>query len=726
MRCLLAVLLICTSASPQQPTGTDGPHKDDSTDFVVRINVNLVQVDAVVTDAKGSPVTGLTAKDFEVLQDGVPQTITNFSYVAEGMRSTSALPAPSPAKTDLSIPVPPIPLTREHVRRTIVLMVDDLGLSLTGVAYVRVALKKFVDHDMQPGDIVAIVRTGGGVGALQQLTKDKRLLYAAIDQVKFHFMARAASFAPVDLSRTLEAPSEGSGGSSAQDGNAARYATMDIAEKCMLDTNSAFGSLAAIRYVVQGLRDVPGRKALILLSEKLQISDRPDLQDSPCEPYRRVGEILRKVTDTAERSAVVIYTIDPHGLDPLVPDATSNPFGGGPLKTGTTPEQVLINNQREMSIADFYGKIGLQELADATGGTFAFHSDTAGAIREAVNDSSSYYLLGYRPPASTFEGKDRSRRFHHVTVKLKRPGLRVRSRTGFYGYPGREHVPSNISKEQQFARVLMSPFAENDIHLRTTTFFSELEKPLLTTFIYIDTKDLTFAPDADGNRKAALNAISVTFDKNGTAVDNIQRTYTLSTNEQDYALAQNGALLTLQQTAQKPGPYQVRVVILDVRTGKFGSANQFVEVPDLNRGRLALSGILLKRFESGVAGASKDASRATPDTYGNEATRIFKLGETIRWYYQIFNAKSGPDQRADLGVQVRVFRDGSPVMRSELASAHLFQNPQAKYLATSGHMVLGQNFTPGDYALQLVVTDELAKKKYSTASQSIDFEVENP
>ena len=83
--------------------------------------------------------------------------------------------------------------------------------------------------------------------------------------------------------------------------------------------------------------------------------------------------------------------------------------------------------------------------------------------------------------------------------------------------------------------------------------------------------------------------------------------------------------------------------------GKVRSANQFVEVPDLNPGRLALSGILLKRFESGVAGTSKDASRATPDIYGNEATRIFKLGETIRWYYQIFNAKSGLDQRAEPG-----------------------------------------------------------------------------
>ena len=509
---------------------------------------------------------------------------------------------------------------------------------------------------------------------------------------------------------------------------------MDAAEKCMLDTNSTFGSLAAIRYMVQGLRDLPGRKALVLLSEKLQISQRPDFanpgldSDKSCDRYRTAGELLRRVTDAAERSAVVIYTIDPHGLDPLVPDASINPFAGGPVRSGTAPE-TLISDEREMRIADFYARGGLQKLADETGGTFAAHNDTAGAIREAVNDSSNYYLLGYRPPASTFEGKGRSRRFHRVSVRVKRPGLSVRSREGFYGFPGREDEPRNISKGQQFARVLMSPFAQNDIHLRTTTFFSELEKPLLTTFVYIDTKEITFATDADGSPKAALNAVSVTFDKDGTPVDNTQRTYTLTTKDKDHSLPETGAILTLQHAVQNPGPYQVRVAIRDDRSGKMGSANQFVEVPDLNRGRLALSGILLKEVQPATGADDRSQHHAnTPavDPNGNEAVRIFKPGETIGWYYQIFNAKSGADQTAKLKVQVRIFRDGAPLMQSAAVSAHLPQNPPANYVATSGHMVLGQDFAPGDYALQLVVTDELAKRKYSAASQWIDFSVENP
>ena len=121
------------------------------------------------------------------------------------------------------------------------------------------------------------MRTAEGIGALQQFTTDKRVLYAAIDQMKVHFMARASSFGPVDLARSLEAPSiVGRGRNNTPTLNADRYAAAEAAEECFQDTNSAIGSLGAIRYIVQGLRDLPGRKARILFSEKMQISERPD------------------------------------------------------------------------------------------------------------------------------------------------------------------------------------------------------------------------------------------------------------------------------------------------------------------------------------------------------------------------------------------------------------------------------------------------------------------
>lgn len=120
----------------------------------IRISVRLVQLDAVVTGLDGHPVTGLTAGDFEVLQDGRTQDIVHCSYVPVNARQSSE-----------SV-LQPERLRPEQVRRTIALVADDLNLSFTSVGWVREALRRFVDEQMQPGDLVAILRTSGAMGAL--------------------------------------------------------------------------------------------------------------------------------------------------------------------------------------------------------------------------------------------------------------------------------------------------------------------------------------------------------------------------------------------------------------------------------------------------------------------------------------------------------------------------------------------------------------------------------
>src|SRR5256714_594533 len=201
---LLQSLFISTSAQPPTPT-PGAPQKPETTiarDDVVRITSNLVQIDAVVTDRKGKAVAGLGTEDFEIYEDGRPQRITNFSFIArdEVGVSTNALAAKKSDRATTTVnPVPTIRLRPEQIRRTFALVVDDLGLSFESMHYVRAALRKFVDEQIQPGDLVAIIRTGAGVGALQQFTSDKRLLYAAIERVKWNSRGRSgiAAFSPI-------------------------------------------------------------------------------------------------------------------------------------------------------------------------------------------------------------------------------------------------------------------------------------------------------------------------------------------------------------------------------------------------------------------------------------------------------------------------------------------------------------------------------------------------
>src|SRR2546423_5683157 len=199
-----APIPVAPARSSQQ---TRRPATTQDEDEVVRITTNLVQLDVSATDNNGHQITDLSPDDFEVREDNRPQKITNFSYVStEAGATTATAAAAQPAATSQrpatrnAPPVPPVPLRPEQVRRTVALVVDDLGLSFESMHFVRGALRKFVDEQMQPGDLVAIIRTGAGVGALQQFTSDKRLLYAAIDRVKWNSRGRAgiAAFAPIE------------------------------------------------------------------------------------------------------------------------------------------------------------------------------------------------------------------------------------------------------------------------------------------------------------------------------------------------------------------------------------------------------------------------------------------------------------------------------------------------------------------------------------------------
>ena len=124
-------------------------------------------------------------RDFEVTLGGERQEVTNFSYVSNVVEDARDRGG-APAVDKNAPPVPPARLRPSQVRRTIALVVDDLGASFESTAFIRDALKKYVDRQMQPGDLVAIIRTSAGMGALQQFTSDKRQLHAAIERVRWY------------------------------------------------------------------------------------------------------------------------------------------------------------------------------------------------------------------------------------------------------------------------------------------------------------------------------------------------------------------------------------------------------------------------------------------------------------------------------------------------------------------------------------------------------------
>ena len=701
-----ALLLLTPSPAQTPPQKVPGPPAPASPSTnqepgVIRITVSLVQIDAVVTDSKGKQVTNLEPKDFEVLQDGKPQKITNFSYITLQHPATGAPSTPKKPNAPSGPVLPAVPLRPEQVRRTIALVVDDLGLSFEGTAYVRQAVKKFVDTQMQPGDLVAILRTSAGMGALQQFTSDQRVLYAAIDRVRWYPFGRkgVAAFPALNSGTTAD----------------------DTNLEAFRQEIFTVGTLGALNYVVQGLRELPGRKSVVLLSEGFPFFSREDPGANS-----RVTEALRRLTDLANRASVVMYAIDARGLPTLQFTAADDTSG-----LSTTGFQDALNQRREQY---FDSQTGMVYLAEQTGGFFVHdNNDIDGGLRTILDDLTGYYLIGFKPDPITFNAKKAGPDFHKIKVKVNVPGLHVRSRTGFYGVPD-EEKPVYRTRSDQLIAALTSPFGSGDVHLKLTSLFSDDARggPLVRSLLHIDAHDLTFTDEPDGLKKTVIDVLAITFGDSGAMIDQVDRTYTMKLKPDQYKQSlERGFLYTTNVPIRKSGAYQLRVALRDPSSQRVGSASQFIEVPDVRKGKLAVSGIWISADPSQLKTKGQDQAdtedQARASSEGSPAVRVFHPGSAIVYTYQIYNAHFDSHGNApEVQVQTRVFRDGREIFSGKPATVKSTGQTDLKRVATAGELRLGPAMEPGDYVLQVTVTDNLAKPKYRTATQWIDFEVIRP
>jgi hypothetical protein len=247
--------------------------------------------------------------------------------------------------------------------------------------------------------------------------------------------------------------------------------------------------------------------------------------------------------------------------------------------------------------------------------------------------------------------------------------------------------------------------------------------------LYFDPSQLRFADEPDGWHTAVIDIVAMTFGEEGQQVDATDKTWTLRLKNDAYAdVLKNGMVYSVHVPVKKPGAYQVRVVLRDAGSELLGSASQFIEVPDIDKGRLALSGIVLRKEQPlAIATEGQDhqeGAQADVDPQGTPAVRIFKQGAAITYGYQILNAQADGNQKADLEVQTRLFRDGQEVYAGKPSPVQVAGQADPKRLIGGGRMQLGAKISPGDYVLQVVVTDKLAKEKYRVATQAMDFEIQ--
>ncbi len=679
---------------PPKSRTTQQPTPDVDSQDVVRITTNLVQIDAVVTK-DGKHVTDLRPEEFELFEDDHPQTITNFSYISNVPTEPSTNISKPPAanlKDKAAPPVLPAVARPQDVRRTVALVVDDLGMSFQSVSLARSQARKFINEQLQPNDLVAIIHTSGEVGALQQFTTDRRMIHNAIDHLRWYPCSRAGLevFAPV--------------GRGAVEPNAPCGSLRNLRD-----------TLRALKFIVEGMRDLPGRKSLVLFSDQLPVETQEPATNAPggdsADLRTDYTGQLKKVAELAIRSSVVIYAVDTRGL--AYTGLTAADKITFPPRDRVQPDLVLNRIMDGRSKAMIAGREGADLIARQTGG-FMVRNSNDFKLKEIAEDQKGYYLLGYRPNDGTFNQK-----FHHIKVTVKRRGLSVRTRTGFFGIDKPPLETNELTAGDQMKKALMSPFGASAITVRLTNLFTNFEAgSLLRSLIYIGAQDLVFVDQPDNFHTASFDLGIVLFGENGNVNDFQSRAVTLRLRDEAYQSAlRSGIVYTLDTALKQPGAFQFRIAIRDQKSSRIGSAGQFIQIPNLSDGRLALSGIVVTK-DAPSSAAGDDAISSGP------AVRQFRAGSSIILAYSIYGALTDPATRLSrLTTQTRIFRDGKAVYTGTPTPVEVDSKTDLKRIPSIIRLQLGTEFPPGEYVLQVIVTDQLEKEKQQIVSQWIDFEI---
>ena len=644
-----------------------------------RAGTRLATFDAVVTDRKGRHVTDLTPADFEVVERGRRQTVRQVAYV-HAVRPdgapTAAAGADAPAAPAPAMPGASGLPSREQTGRVMAIVVDDLRMSLRSTVDVRTMLNRYVDRQLRPGDLVAIIRTAGGAGALQQFTTDRRLLKAATERVR--------ASARVLPSPTPYGPWGGDG-----EGLADRF-ERDVTLE---------GSLGALAYVVRGIQALPGRKTVVFVSEGFYLATADN----------RLNDALPQVDhviDTANRGGVVMYAIDPQGLvNPVMAEFTAQRSRSDPSYTGTSMA-IVAPASFLASRALFETQGSLEYLAGQTGGfAVVSNNDLTGGLARIGADTRGYYLIGFDtaiPPGVKMD-KD------EVKIRVKRKDLEVRARRDRFG-PADPDAPPPTPPADPLLSAALSPFTTGALDVRLAALFGHdtAEGDFVRAFVAVDPAGLTLAEVPGGGREGNLTMLVFALDDEGDVVGQAREVIAVRLDADAYQRArQHGLRYSVRLPFKKAGGYQIRAAILDERSQAIGASAQFVEVPRVGDKRLALSGVVLTEANAGE----------------KSMTATFARGSRIEYEGTLYDGR-----RRDSGfsVSATVLRDGKLVHASAgapLAGAPA-DTPGVAPIPFRGTLTLGDDFTPGLYTLQVDVAPEIIDgKKSRPVRQWVDFEV---
>ena len=725
---------VVAAQTRQQPASQDD-------DEVIRVNAEIVQTDVTVVDKRGRFVEDLKPEQFELKVDGRAVPLSFFERVmAGGADEESKLNAARGVKTATTNTHAPEPArqTIEGRGRVIFFFVDDLHLAADSLSRARKSLIKFIDEQMASGDVVGIASTSGRVGFLQQLTDNKTVLRAAVERLAYsrntETYAGKVPISEADSNRIVNHRDgelfnylvEATKNEYQMGGmgivNMVRNRLRQINAQGMQAEHATFAGLFGL---LGSSRPLAGRKLVFFISDGF-VSD-----------YRRSNgpDVLRVVTEEAARVGAVFYTLDARGTfgDPAV-DASRNDYPDFAVRTGGRSFFDAKMTQEP-----------LERLAAETGGrAFLNNNSFNDAFAQGVRESSNYYLIAWRPETDAQRAGD-----SRIDVSIKgRSDLRVQLRRRYFSArassnssdkaretpkvkdtsstatPSSTSTPtatpssasestSSSTSEPSSTRRPSGESAESALRAALASLYPLKEIPLALSVGYLDAQGkgtvlaASMQLDSEALDYGEGEGESAQVDVWGVAIDDrgsfasFKQTLGLKREALERAglrFAQWG-----QQLQLPPGLYQVRVAARDRRTGRTGSASQWVEIPEPSP--LALSSIFLAE------------SKARGDSAPVSVSRRFRRDSRLRFQTFIYNAQGSAP--SDVTLRVELLRDGASVLKLPDANPSRGDSSDPARLPFSGEVSLEQ-LPPGRYVIQI----SAAAQSRTAVTQQADFIVE--
>ena len=671
---MTAMALVMPGVKPSLAQSAQQGRAQQSGGFVLKERAELVLTNVVARDAKtGELVRGLTQSDFSIFENGKRQEIATFDFQSVEMATplneatvSGLAAAASGAGSKAAVVARPEDI-RNH--RLIVMFFDLTSMQPEDLDRSVKAARDFLTNKMQPADLVALVSLGDTLKVDQDFTADRKVL---ANEVGVYNGTEGQGFAG------------GANANTNQMEDTTGY-TPDESEYNDLNTDR---ELFALRAIAKSLERISEKKSLLYFSGGIS---RDGIENQAS---------LRAAINSAVRANLAIYSVDTRGLQAISPlgDASTGSLRGSGAFNGAA----LANNMS----ANFASQEVMATLSSDTGGKAFFDSnDFAPAFAQVQRDTSAYYAIGFHSSNPIRDGK-----YRKLTIKVNRPGIRLEYRPGYYAPADFEHS-GREDRERELEEQLASDLPATDMAVYLDVLYFRLDENrfYVPVSIIIPGSQIPFVQGGDKD-KATLDIIGEVIDEVKRPIGSARETVKLNLNPLLQARQRN-----IQYTTSfnlPPGKYHLKFVVRENQTGRMGSFEADISLPELKKQPLKMSSIVL-------ASMRQPTKKATPlvrdgQEYVPNISHVFRQDQHLYLLYEVYgptrekaaeNKPKGTKPGIDVLSSLQLMQGSTKVYETPLVQAKV-ENVEGRDAVAIELDVPLTGLKPGQYLCQLNVIDD--------------------